>query len=325
MSRRRTPEEAAWIVAAQPTMTVADCRSEFAEQFGWLPSPTAWTVWNQHHGVIPRRVGRPNNRRVERRVRWSEEPEMDAWMAENDHGQSSARLSDIFRARFGFGLTQTQITAWRQTHGKQTRYQLGNGANKLKPVGTVSKSKNGYLKYKFKERPDIPGSKDNWHFIHRDIYMTWCGEIPEDCDVMFADRNLHNFDPYNLVAVPHRFQAQLKQLDYTDRDSLIAAMVWCAVQSEKHRLTFLDRKCVGCGRTFSPESKGRTTPAKYCPDCVAANRHISPDNFKPKGQRMCAVCGRVFTYYRKNQRRCPDCIGAAPKASVRQQRGSNEH
>jgi hypothetical protein len=317
MSRRRTPEEAAWIVAAQPTMTVADCRSQFTEQFGWCPSPAAWSVWNQHHGVVPRRVGRPNNKRVERRVRWSEEPEMDSWMDENDKGQSSALLSDMFRARFGFGLTQTQITMWRQAHGRQTKRQLGNGENKLKPTGTVSKSKNGYLKYKLKERPDVPGSKDNWHFIQRDIYTVWYGEIPDGCDVMFADGDMRNFDPYNLVAVPRRFQAQLKQLDYTDRDSLIAAMVWCEVQSEKHRLTFLDRKCVGCGRTFTPESKGRTTPAKYCPDCVAAGKHRDPANRKPKGKKICASCGAEFIAYAKNQRRCRACIGANPKGAAR--------
>ena len=50
-------------------------------------------------GLHVRAISAPEgrNRRVERKVLWSHEPEMTAWMLEHDHGQRTAALSEAFR------------------------------------------------------------------------------------------------------------------------------------------------------------------------------------------------------------------------------------
>ena len=109
-----------------PKMRSGQCRDAFMERFGWLPSQTAWDVWNGRRGLHHDKVGRVT-RRCERRVRWSEEPEMEAWMLEHDQGRDTKTVSEEFRAVFGFGLTQTQITGFRQSHGTTTLKAHGKG------------------------------------------------------------------------------------------------------------------------------------------------------------------------------------------------------
>lgn len=312
-----------------PKMRSVQCRDAFMERFGWLPTQTAWDVWNCKHGIHHDKVGPRENRRCERRVRWSEEPEMEAWMLANDKGRDTKTISEEFRAIFGFGLTQTQITGFRQSHGTTKRKAHGNAcAWHERPIGYESAAKNGYIKVKVREKAEVPGSKDNWEFKHRLVWKQVHGtDVPEDCDIMFADGDIRNFDPANLVAVPHRLQAQLKSFSYWDAESLEAAVAMCMLHTAIIDAKSAHKVCPVCGRSFSENARQRETrmgKTVCCPDCAREKAWLKSGNaarfHKPKGWAECAVCGKRFAKMKKTQRRCTECIAENPKLSVERHR-----
>lgn len=320
-NRIRTDDERAWLYENVPKTEAGEGRAAFMDRFGWAPTATAWSTWNQKHGV--RHKGHVSTAaahcKVERRVRWSEEPEMEAWMLENDRGRNTKAVSDDFRARFGFGLTQTQISAFRSRHGTQTRSGRGNGRGV--PVGTVSKSKNDYLKVKVRECPDVPGSKDNWEFVHVIEYRKHHGEVPPGHDIMFANHDIYDYSPDNLVAVPHRLQAQLKQFEYHDRESLEVAVALCLVQSRVAKAIKRPRPCAVCGKVFEqPRGRGTAQVNQCCQDCIAKGLHHRLTKPANKGEAVCSVCGSKFNKQQRNQVRCRKCIDEKPRYSASMQR-----
>ena len=62
------------------------------------------------------------------------------------------------------------------------------------PIGTESITKGGYIKVKV-------GEPNKWKLKQRYIYEQHYGEIPNNYNVIFADRNIQNFDINNLVLV----------------------------------------------------------------------------------------------------------------------------
>lgn len=323
--RRRTEREVAWLVEKVPSTTIGMCREMFEREFGWLPTETAWHTWNNRRGLSHAKVGRPLNRRVERPVSWKKEPEMLAWMLENDRGRDTKAISDEFRERFGFGLTQTQITLFRQSYGNVTRD--GNRhcrVERERPIGAETRSKNGYIKVKVAEFAEKPGTKDNWKLKHRLVWEMENGEsVPDGYDIMFADGDICNFDPGNLVAVPHAFQAMLKGKDYWDAESLKAAVALCRLESGIIDAECMTKVCKACGKTFVVSEERRRkygSRVSCCQECVESGAYRSWKTRTPKGERICAVCGSKFTAYTKAQVRCASCIAKAPKHSAAAQR-----
>lgn len=326
--RRRTAEERDWLLENVPKMRSGQCRDAFMEKFGWLPSQTAWDVWNGRRGLHHDKVGRVT-RRCERRVRWSEEPEMEAWMLEHDQGRDTKTISEEFRAVFGFGLTQTQITGFRQSHGTTTRRAHGKGgAWHERPVGYEIATNNGYIKVKVREKAEVPGSKDNWEFKHHLVWKQAHGtEVPEGCDIMFADGDMRNFDPENLVAVPHKLQAQLKTCEYWDAESLEAAVAMCMLHTAIIDAKSAHKVCPICGKRFAEDARQRDTrlgKTVCCPDCARDKAWLKSGNAakfrKPKGWAECAVCGKRFAKTKKTQKRCPECIAEKPRHSAERHR-----
>lgn len=139
--------------------------------------------------------------RAVRAVRWSREPEKQAWMEAHDRGQEAALLSKEFEGAFGFPLAGPQVSLWRSTNGRQARRSHGGG-KPPSPVGSERDSGRGYVLVKVAEHPRVPQSKDNWRMKHVLAYERAHGPVPEGCVVVFADRDHSNFSPGNLVAVP---------------------------------------------------------------------------------------------------------------------------
>ena len=88
---------------------------------------------------------------------------------------------------------------------------------------------------------------------------------------MFADGDMRNFDPENLVAVPHKLQAQLKACEYWDAESLEAAVAMCMLHTAIIDAKSAHKVCPICGRRFAEDARQRDTrlgKTVCCPDCA---------------------------------------------------------
>lgn len=164
--------------------------------------------------------------RAVRTVRWSREPEKQAWMEAHDRGQEAALLSMEFEGAFGFPLAGPQVSLWRSTNGRQARRSHGGG-KPPSPIGSERDTGKGYVLVKVAEHPRVPQSKDNWRMKHVLAYERAHGPVPEGCVVVFADRDHSNFSPGNLVAVPRSLLGLLNgpgAPEWRDAETLSAAV-----------------------------------------------------------------------------------------------------
>lgn len=317
--RAWTPEMEAWLAEAYPTEHEGWIVAELARRFGREVSVPALRTkaWRMGLAKAPRTV--PEH--AARRVRWSVEPEMDAWMRGHDTGQSPSLLSRQFGARFGFPLSRAQVGLWRSSNGRSGPSH--GGGRPLLPVGSERDTGKGYVLVKVAERAAVPQSKDNW--VPKQV-LAWereNGPLPDGHVILFADRDHGNLDPENLVAVPKRLVGLLNgpsSPGWRDAGTLRAAMAWCELHSglcaaEAER----PRRCGVCGREFTPPPESRHDARRLvrtCPECLAAGRKAPASARGAVAVRTCAVCGREFGATRANQRRCPECIARHPKWSA---------
>lgn len=254
--------------------------------------------------------------RAEQMVRWSSEPEMQAFMEEHAHFQNY-RLCAAFEKRFGFRLSRPQITLWRQVNGRTTKPSHGGG-RASKPVGSEYVGKDGYVMYKFAEKTTVPGAKDNWKLKHVWVWEQANGPVPEGCNIYFADGNRRNFDPGNLVAVPKRVLGVLNNpargYEWHDAESLRACIAHASldVAITDKKIT-VPRTCKVCGREFSVDpashisNRVQARDMRTCPSCLKDGRK-SPYNGDDAGLAVCKVCGNVFKKSRPRRTRCDECI-----------------
>ena len=76
----------------------------------------------------------------------------------------------------------------------KTSFKKGTIPPNQVPIGTESITKGGYIKVKV-------GEPNKWKLKQRYIYEQHYGEIPNNCNVIFADKNIRNFDISNLILV----------------------------------------------------------------------------------------------------------------------------
>ncbi len=323
--RTWTEEQEAWLAEHYAAEHRAALLAAFEERFGRKVTSHSMEMkaWKMGLSKKPREIPA----KAVRMVRWSEEPEMQAWMDGHDKGQSLEVLSKAFAARFGFPLSRGQISLWRASNGRQTKRSHGGG-RPLRPVGSERDTGKGYVLVKVAERAKVAMSKDNWRPKHIVVWERENGPLPEGMDVMFADRDHSDYDPGNLVAVPHRLMARLNSPgcpEWHDAASLKAAVAWCELHSAIATAEAgVPRRCGVCGREFVPGEGARLSGAarnsKTCPACRAAGK-------KARGERTvkfvgtCAVCGRQFEARQANQKRCRECIDRRPKWAADKQRG----
>lgn len=315
-----TEEEKAWLAENYPNERGDWCAREFSRLF----RPVSARAVQQEASKLGIRRG-PGRAcpKTTVRVRWSERPDMQAWMEEHDDGCSAALLSERFAERWGFPLSDIQVRWWRQHNGRACRRRSGN--SKV-PVGHERACK-GYVLVKVADRAVDHTAKDNWKLKHVAIWEHEHGPVPPGTNIVFADRDRANFSPENLVAVPRRLVALLNSPscpEWHDAESLRTAMAWCELWAGIHAAeAATPRACEVCGKTFSPGEgathDSSTRNVKTCPECLAAGKKAAGTH-KAAGRRSCAVCGGPFDAYRRSQRRCPACIAAAPTWSVEQQR-----
>ena len=76
----------------------------------------------------------------------------------------------------------------------KTSFKKGNIPPSYKPVGSERVTRDGYTEVKIKD-------PNKWELKHRHIYKKHYGEIPSGYNVIFADKNISNFDIDNLILV----------------------------------------------------------------------------------------------------------------------------
>lgn len=284
MQRRWTAEEEGWLRERYGATDVHELADELEERFGHRRSERA--IYSKAFTMGLRRP--PTVRtHAARAVMWASEPEMEAFMLENDRG-SCAAISEKFERRFGFPLSQSQVTGFRISHGTQSkagRYH-SHDWNRC-PVGT-ERVRNGYVYVKVAEAPSAPGTRDNWRKKH---VLAWEREhgmpLPDGMSVVFADRDRSNFDPSNLVAVQSGMMAQLNghRADWFDAESLRACMALCRIDSRVIDAACAPRRCAVCGREFVPRNRGTfQAQVRTCPECVDAGHR--PRHAAKIGQGM---------------------------------------
>lgn len=84
-------------------------------------------------------------------------------------------------------------------------FKKGNITWNTRPVGSERiEAKNFYVEIKVAE-------PNKWEKKHRYLYKKFHGEIPKGHVVIFADRNIYNFDISNLICVSRSELARLNQ------------------------------------------------------------------------------------------------------------------
>lgn len=324
MTRTWTADEIRWLRENYRFGTIAYTCEAFEREFGRPVSRHAMYAQANRHGLCKNVHGDVRDAPAETRIRWSEPgfAEMREWMLENDEGESVFPTIERFRERFGITLNRSQVSQFRAVYGTKRRKSHGGGKPN-RPVGSERLGKDGYIMVKVAEWPTVPQSKDNWRFKHHVVWEQANGRpVPDGCTVFFADRDKRNFDPGNLVAVPRKYIGQLNNPalpEYSDRETLLACIALCDLRSGVRDAENATRTCEVCGCRFEPTARQRLYryPVKTCPECRAAGK-------KARGERgdgkptACAVCGAKFNRERSNARRCPACVAAEPKLSVKQ-------
>ena len=150
--------------------------------------------------------------------RWTDEEK--EYLASIVKGKTYKELLELMNEKFDYEFSSQQIESALRRYNLKTgntgqfkKYQEPwnkglkgyIGANKTsfkkgtippnyKPVGTERFAKDGYIEVKVKD-PNV------WELKHRYIYKKHYGEIPNGYNVIFADKNISNFDIDNLILV----------------------------------------------------------------------------------------------------------------------------
>ena len=323
MTVKYTADACAWLREHYGGGDVHDTLDAFEERFGWRPTRQGLYQKAYKLGLV-KRPKADECRRVERRIRWTDEPEMDAWMRGHDRGHSIAAVQDAFEERFGFRIAKVQVSQWRARNGIGRKRNASRRYDGV-PIGTERDTGKGYVLVKVAERATVPMSKDNWRPRHHLAWEAAHGEpVPQGCEIVHADRDYRNDDPSNLVAVDKRLVGIINAQDiaWWDADSLRVAVARARLMSKAREIESGGaRTCGVCGARFepTPEQARYPKPVQTCPACLAAGRK-SKGEPKRTYRRVCAVCHETFDARRKNQKRCDACIARAPKHAADKQR-----
>lgn len=299
MTRRRTPEQDAWLAERypDPSVTTEDLCAEFEELFGIPISRQRLADW-------------ASRRKVRRAAGGFWTDEMHRFMRECIPGHTEGEIVSAFEGRFGIALTRSQLKNEKArlgvrsgTHGG--RFEPGHvPANKGRPIeewmpseearaavaagrfkkgqlpanargipiGSERVDRQGYTWVKVAERPHLKEggcgrTNDNWRPKHVVAWEEANGRpAPPRSMIVFADGDKGNFDPGNLVAVPRSLWAVISRwrIPFADRETLEAAMDVARAKSAIQAARKRPRRCVSCGEVFAP----RHARQRRCDACL---------------------------------------------------------
>ena len=295
----------AWLDERYGSTDVHELTSELNARFGCSKTEQAVYVKANQRGLHrPRATDR--RKAAERLIRWSREPEMAAFMAENDRGSIPA-AQEKFEARFGFRPTPQQVSAYRTWAGTQSKAGRTNAQDwHRRPVGYERDTGKGYIIVKVREDPEVPGSKDNWRMKHVLVWEHTRGlDLPDGFVVLFCDGDCRNLDPANLKAVPRSLIVVMNGGPaWRDRASCEAAVAIAMVKRGADAAKRSRRHVCGvCGREFVPDNHEH---GKYrqrtCRECLDRGLR-SPKDY---GWKTCPECGTRFRARSARSTYCSD-------------------
>lgn len=301
-----SPEEWAWLEARYPSTPAAALLDAFEAEFGRRPNKGTVCAHMADRGILRQGLGR---------IEWDDE--MDAFLREAVPGRSAREAADAFERRFGIRLTRAQLKGAKARLGVKSgvnpgRFEPGREprskgvswdeqgippesrermrAGQFKPgvlprsgadipIGAERTDRDGYVMVKTAWRPSRRHANDNWTAKHRLVWERANGRaVPEGFLVAFADRDVRNFDPANLVAVPKGLWSivQRKDIPYWDAESLAAALNVARLHAAANAAMKRPRPCRLCGRGFAPRFAGQRT----CDACLG--REAPPPSGMPE-------------------------------------------
>lgn len=147
-----------------------------------------------------------------------------------------------------------------------------------RPIGYEREGEDGYVYVKVRDsridgiqRQRKGSYNENYRLKHHVVWEEANGQpVPPHTMIVFADRDTHNFDPDNLVAVPRSLRGIIAREGwaYHDRASLEACITMARLRREAYKLKCHPRRCKKCGAVFQPRHPNHRT----CDACLAARR-----------------------------------------------------
>lgn len=117
-----------------------------------------------------------------------------------------------------------------QARSRQTCYEHAHIPDNQVPVGTIRKTKDGYLIKKVKER----GYQwDRWKLLHRLVWEETFGEVPDGYIVGFRDLNKENCDIDNLYLLTLGENAMMNKRGYRSENPEITDVGLATVRLER--------------------------------------------------------------------------------------------
>lgn len=183
--------------------------------------------------------------------------EMEEYIREVAVGRLNREVADLVNERFGEGtITESQVMSFKKNHniksglkhrfkkgnipytkGKpleewmspegiknsaKTRFKKGNIPNTRRPIGTITKARDGYLWIKVGEAGDKK-FRSGWEQLQRHVWKQHNGEIPDDAMIIFLDGNKENCDINNLALVTRAEHIEMIRSGLRFKDSELTA------------------------------------------------------------------------------------------------------
>ena len=142
-------------------------------------------------------MGRPKGSKDKKsQHKWTDEEK--EYLASIVKGSTYKEITEKMNDKFEYDFSEEQVKGMmyrnKLTTGTGGYFKKGTIPPNQVPIGTESITKGGYIKVKV-------GEPNKWKLKQRYIYEQHHGEIPNNCNVIFADRNIQNFDINNLILV----------------------------------------------------------------------------------------------------------------------------
>ena len=270
MSRRYPKELIEYVKEHGHEGTIEEMSERIRKEFGIvIEYPAMKSFFSNHKIHAAPRKGRS--------ATWAKitTPQMDEFIRDNVEGTGHQAMADMVNDKFGTSFTKEQMKAYyarnKLNSGLTGRFEKGHEpwtkgkhwkdymseeaqANSRKtcfehayipdnhlPVGTVRKTKDGYLLKKVQER----GYQwDRWKLLHRLTWEEHNGPVPEGMMVGFRDGNSENCDISNLylctlgenAVMNHRGYRKTGNPEITDA-GLALVRLEAAIKNKKRRKT----------------------------------------------------------------------------------------
>lgn len=173
-----------------------------------------------------------------------------SFLAEVIPGRTWHEASKAFEAEFGIPLTRNQITWVKRRLGvasgvRANTFQKGNVPKQGSRynVGDERRDKNGYVWVKVCEsgQENKRATRKGMKCWRPKSHIVWEEAndmpVPDDCQIVFANRDIEDFTPSNLVAVPKSLFPIIRKrkIQYHDAETLRSAMLIAKISRARKR------------------------------------------------------------------------------------------